>query len=161
MSSEDRSKKLRAARRRNAHRLRGDEFLASLRTRAGWTESQEIELLEPSASIEFEGRTYARLRQGIADGSIKRSRHLSLDEAVDGCRDVIERSSEGWLSVILCRSPDFIFRVPTSLLASALRALVEFDGDSVTAARDDGAAGFALDIETEAFPSPLYEVDSW
>ena len=161
MSSDDRSLALRVARRRNEHLRRGSEFLSRLRQHAGWTASPDVQLMNPSRSIEFEAQAYTRLREGIASGSVTRWRHLPLEDAVVRCREVIARIGKKQLNVILCRNPEFIFCCPATVLAASLPLLIEFDGDSVTAAVHDASAGFALDVETEALPNASYEVDAW
>jgi hypothetical protein len=42
-----------------------------------------------------------------------------------------------------------------------MESLVEFDGDTVTVVINDNAGGIAIDVETEAGPQRLYEVDLW
>jgi hypothetical protein len=160
MSNQDRTLALRIARRRNEHLRGGAEFLRRIRRHTGWTGEADIALVEPSDSIEFEDRTYARLREGIASGGVTRWCHLPLEDAVSRCRGIIERIREERLNVILCRSPEFVFHCPASLLTASLASLVALDGDSVTAAASDVSTGFALDVETEA-PSASYEVDAW
>jgi hypothetical protein len=64
------------------------------------------------------------------------------------------------VEVLLCHHSDFTFRCCASTLAESLESLIDFDGDTVTVLTADGA-GFALDVETEAQPEKLYEVDTW
>jgi hypothetical protein len=65
------------------------------------------------------------------------------------------------LNVILCRSPDFIVSFRASLLQAALVALVEFDGNGVTAGVEHLWSGVVLDLETEALPKASYEDDGF
>lgn len=147
------------ARRRNEQQRRGEAFLKTLAEHTGLGNGK-VRLVDPARSVELERRVYSFVREGIRSGGIERLCHLALSEAVSRCGSALQVLGEAEVDVLLCHSPDFIFRCRASVVAGALESLMLLDRDTVTVVSDDGTAGCALDAETED-AAKLFEVDLW
>jgi hypothetical protein len=152
--------KLPVAMRRNAQMREGQAFLDQLVVRTGLSRA-DISLLDPAYSIELETRVYARIERGVGDGSVLRRSGLSLDDAVGCCHEWARSTSPEELDVLFCHYPHFSIRSRAAPLLSALPALIELDGDTVTAVMQGRDAGFALDYEGEVAGRRTYECDTW
>jgi hypothetical protein len=146
------------ARRRNEQRLHASGFLSRLARSTGLAPEQ-ISIVGPACSIKSEALIYACLKEGISDGTALRRCHLTLSDAVMHFREALELLGDVEVSVILCRSPDFLFRSRAHSVARAAASLIEFDGDTLTVATGDISAVVVIDIETEVQGGTLYEFD--
>jgi hypothetical protein len=149
--SDDR--KLAVARRRNEHRRNGAAFLAKLSHQTGL----DVELIEPAESIDIVSEIYDHVRS-LRDASIHR--HLTLSDAAALCTEALSALGAEKVDVVLGMWENFPFRCSAASLAPALGALMQFDGDNVTAVTADRRAGAVLDRETES-DLPRFEAVTW
>ena len=145
---------------RNAQKLRGAGFLEDLSRRTGLPPG-ELSLVDPTQAILLRREIDRHVVDGVKSGAVRRQGGLSLTEAAMILREFGVTQPDQPVYAFLCHSEEFPFSVRLSLLLGAWRAVLEFDGDTVSVVTPDLRNGLVLDVWSPDEASVEYQIDTW
>lgn len=149
------------ARRRNAQRTRGAEFLAELAREVG--ESVLVgEFADPEDSTKLDTLVWRDVSDDIRSGGVVRVEPVSLDSIVCAWNAFVEGAYSDGVLIFFSNHKDFTLRLPwTTLRDLDISKLVGFDGDTVGVAYDKVEHGLSVDRYEDTGGVWRYGLDVW
>jgi hypothetical protein len=147
-------------RRRNAQKRGAGAFLMRLSGAVG-PEASQLRFIDPERSVLLEKRVYQEIKALLDQGSLRRSSGIIAWSNVEEIlRYTKEQFDDSVMIIWLSHSSDFMFEHTFSWFLGRARELLDFDQDTVSVVRKEGAEGVAIDKYTWE-ERTMYEVDVW
>ena len=119
-----------------------------------------IDFVDAERSVEQEDALKQSVLHQLACGTLNRITGLKFDEAERLWEERLGTAGSEVVECHLSHYPDFAFMLTADNVLLRLKALLEFDGDTVSVCSSDLSKGLSIDIYTEGGDT-LFEADSW
>ncbi len=148
------------ARRRSDQRLHGDAFLNRLVATTGLRRDR-VALLDPARTVLLDDDYRGHLSSSDGVGACRRAGDLRWSTAIELFRSILAKCDVDAVDVVLFHERAFMFRTSAEDVVGALRALMAFDGGTMTVVRAGAESRLSVSSQSETEPSERFEIAAW